>query len=218
MSLSAAVLDALALAGASRDQIIAAVKADIVERDAAEFSRLEAQKEGNRQRQRRKRERDCNAMSRDVTEVTRDARDIPPKVSPKDNTQTSSSPPVDVSEAEASSHQQRAWALPVGVSLQVWTDFKKNRSKKRLPNTDTAWKAFLDDLSRVSVQTGIPPPQLIERCVAKGWGAIYDPRTEHERPNTLGRNQPNDGLSPTTRAALKVFGAPGASGQRSFSQ
>lgn len=217
MSLSAAIIDALITSGATREQLAAAVKADIAEREAAELARLEAQKEGNRDRQRRKRERDSHAMSRDVTEVTRDARDTPPKVSPKDNTQTSSSPPVDASEAKASSHQQRAWALPAGVSLQVWTDLKKNRSKKRLPNTDTAWKAFLDDLSRVSVQTGIPPPELIERCVAKGWGAIYDPRTENERPNTLGRNQ-SDGLSPTTRAALKVFGAPGTGGQRSFSQ
>lgn len=101
----------------------------------------------------------------------------------------------------------RPWALPVGVSLQVWNDFKKNRAKKRLQNTDTAWKAFNDDLVRVSAQTGIPPPKLIEKCTAKGWGAIYDPRTERdERTNPVGRNQSSDGLSSTARAALQVFG------------
>jgi hypothetical protein len=109
----------------------------------------------------------------------------PPEVSPKDINQTPSSPPVDASEAKASSHQPRPWALPAGVSLQVWDDFKKNRAKKRLPNTDTAWKAFLDDLSRVSSHTGIPPPKLIEQCTAKGWGAIYDPRDQrNERADT----------------------------------
>jgi hypothetical protein len=131
----------------------------------------------------------------------------PPSGSPKDINQTPSSPPVDVSEAEASSHQPRPWALPVGVSLQVWTDFLANRKRKRLGTTPTAWKAFNDDLKRISSQTGIPPPKLIEMCTAKGWGAIYDPRTEDERrPNTLGRHQPADGLSNTARAALQVFG------------
>jgi hypothetical protein len=113
-----------------------------------------------------------------------------------------------VSSSEAKASSPRAWALPVGVSLQVWGDFKRNRQRKRLPNTDTAWKAFNDDLTRVSAQTGIPPPKLIEMCTAKGWGGIYDPRGQDDgrRSNTLGRHQSPDGLSPTTRAALDVFG------------
>jgi hypothetical protein len=207
VSLSAAVIDALLLSGATREQIAAAMKADIAERHAIEAARLEAQKEGNRTRQQRKRERD-NAASRDVTEVTRDARDTP-RGSPKENNQTPSLPPAEVSEPDGSSPQPRPWSLPAGVSLQVWTDFKKNRAKKRLPNTDTAWKGFQDDLARVSLQTGIPPPKLIERCTAKGWGAIYDP-TEQDSgrsTNSLGRNQPSgDGLSSTARAAIAVFG------------
>jgi hypothetical protein len=93
-------------------------------------------------------------------------------------------PLAEVSEPNGSSPQPRAWALPVGVSLQVWTDFLTNRKRKRQPNTDTAWKSFNDDLRRVSAQTGIPPPKLIEQCVAKGWGAIYDPRNSRdERPS-----------------------------------
>jgi hypothetical protein len=99
--------------------------------------------------------------------------------SPETETETK----TEVSEPKGSS--PRAWALPVGVSLQVWTDLLANRKRKRLSNTPTAWKAFNDDLARVSNQTGIPPPRLIELCTAKGWGAIYDPRDQrHERPNT----------------------------------
>lgn len=105
----------------------------------------------------------------------------------------------------------RAWALPAGVSLQVWTDFLSNRKRKKLGQTETAWKSFNDDLKRVSALTGIPPPELIRQCTAKGWGGIYDPREEGngqsaQRTNGLGRNQPNDGLSATTRAARDVFG------------
>jgi hypothetical protein len=128
------------------------------------------------ERQARYRER--NKVTRDVT------RDIPPDGSPKENNQTPSLPPAEVSEPNGSSPQPRPWALPLGVSLQVWDDFKRNRQRKRLPNTETAWKAFNDDLKRVSSQTGIPPPKLIEQCTAKGWGAIYDPRDQRsERPD-----------------------------------
>jgi hypothetical protein len=109
------------------------------------------------------------------------------------------------SEAKASS--PRPWCLPTGVSLQVWTDLMTNRKKKRLPNTPTAWAKFQSDLAEMSALTGIPPPKIIEMCTAKGWGAIYDPRNERdERPNTMGRHQPNDGLSSTARAAIAVFG------------
>lgn len=106
--------------------------------------------------------------------------------------------PREVSEAKASS--PRPWALPPGVSPQIWADFLGNRKRKRLGSTPTAWKAFCDDLARVSAQTGIPPPKLIEYAAAKGWGGIYDPNQRdqrHERPD------PN----PTGTALQRVIGA-----------
>jgi hypothetical protein len=135
VSLSAAVLDALIATGATREQLAAVMRADIAEREAEEAAKIEAKREGNRTRQQRKREKERNAVSRVTAVTARDSRDTPPKVSPKENNQTPSSPPVDVSEAEASSHQPRPWALPVGVSLQVWTDFRANRKRKRLGET-----------------------------------------------------------------------------------
>jgi hypothetical protein len=80
------------------------------------------------------------------------------------------------SEAKASS--RRAWVRPDGVSPQVWADLLDNRQRKKLGFSATARKHFQDGLARVSSQTGIPPPQLIEQCAAKGWGAIYDPRDQ----------------------------------------
>jgi hypothetical protein len=204
VSLSSAVLDALIETGATREQLAAVMRADIAEREAEEAAKLEAKRIGNRTRQQRKRERDNNAESR-VTAVTpRDVRDTPPDVSPKDINQTPSSPPVEVSEPSGSSPQPRPWALPVGVNLQVWTDLLTNRKRKRLPNTPTAWKGFLDDLTRVSAQTGIPPPKLIEMCAAKGWGAIYDPTTEDQRHGRATNQQP--GIGRTEQAARAALG------------
>jgi hypothetical protein len=171
MSLSAAVIDALMATGATREQIAAAMKADIAEREArearqvpwerlrqlaferdgekcgwcgcedgpfevdhkiarskggenilenvivscracnrakkdrdeAEWSELHARRVSDRNRKRRQRDRDKSRDKRDIREVSAVTRDTPPKVSPKDINQTPSSPPVDVSEAEASS-------------------------------------------------------------------------------------------------------------------
>jgi hypothetical protein len=164
--------------------------------------------------QRRENERNRKSKSRSVTgsHVTKRDRTgqpvTPPRGSPKERNQTPSLPPALVSEPDGSSPEPRPWALPVGVSLQVWDDFLTNRRRKRLPNTETAWKGFNDDLKRVSAQTGIPPPKLITQCTAKGWGAIYDPKDEPNvrRTDTMGRHQSTDGLSSTARAALSVFG------------
>jgi hypothetical protein len=69
MSLSSAVLNALLDSGCTRDQLAAAMRADIAEREAAEAERLAKKREGNRIRQQRKRDNDRNAESR-VTAVT----------------------------------------------------------------------------------------------------------------------------------------------------
>jgi hypothetical protein len=84
----------------------------------------------------------------------------------------------------------------VGVSLQVWEDFLSNRKRKKLGNTETAWKAFNDDLQRVSIQTGIPPPKLIEHAAAKGWGSINDPRNQR---NERSSNPTGDAVSNVLR-------------------
>jgi hypothetical protein len=149
----------------------------------------------HRERKRQERDRDNDSGEAGNADVTLQE---PPGNAPETETETDSSEPKGSS--------PRAWALPAGVSLQVWTDFLTNRKRKRLPNTPTAWKSFTDDLARVSAQTGIPPPKLIEMCTAKGWGAIYDPREQGNGKRSMERHQPDDGLSATTRAARDVFG------------
>lgn len=143
-----------------------------------------------RQRRHRERKKADNLGASSVGRGADDGQTISPAVSVtslsrhRNAPETESETETEVSEAKASS--PRPWALPGGVSLQVWTDFLSNRKKKRLNNTPTAWKTFQDDLARTSLQTGIPPPKLIELCTAKGWGGIYDPTAKDyhdERPN-----------------------------------
>jgi hypothetical protein len=78
----------------------------------------------------------------------------------------------------------RPWACPVGVEKQIWSDLLANRKRKRQGNTPTAWKRFQDDLARVSLQTGIPPPKLIEHAAAHGWAGIYDPTKDSRNDRT----------------------------------
>lgn len=104
----------------------------------------------------------------------------------------------DIDSSEPKGSSPRPFACPVGVDPQVWKDLLGNRKRKRLGTSETAWRKFQGDLAKVSAQTGIPPPQLIEMCTAKGWGAIYDPRDNRdERPDS----------NPTATALSRVIGA-----------
>lgn len=60
----------------------------------------------------------------------------------------------------------------------TWRDFLKNRKAKRLPNTATAHAKLVADLETWATRTGWPPGEVFAACVAKGWGAIYDPRDD----------------------------------------
>lgn len=108
--------------------------------------------------------------------------------------------------SEPKGSSPRPWACPVGVGNQVWADLLSNRKRKRAGNTHTAWKKFQDDLARVSLQTGIPPPKLIEHAAASGWAGIYDPRdNRHERSDA----NPTATALARVQAAIRGGGAVG---------
>lgn len=87
---------------------------------------------------------------------------------------------------------------------QVWSDFLKNRKTKKLTNTSTAHKRMLDDLAKVSAETGWPPGRVFEVCVAKGWGAIFNPVEKQGNGNGTGfnTNRPEPELNSVAQAAL----------------
>jgi hypothetical protein len=117
---------------------------------------------------------------------------------------------TDTETEESGSKEPSARALwsspPVSVGKQTWADFKQNRKSKRLGFTVSSYRNLESQLSRISAQTGIPPPALLEHAAAQGWGGIYDPN--ERKPRNGQADRPADGLSSTARAAIAVFGPP----------
>jgi len=91
MSLSAAVIDALVAAGATVEQLAAAMKADLAEGEA----RIAARRQKDAERQARSR---SNRKSRHVTVTPRDARDTPNDIysNPENPSEAKASPPPTV--------------------------------------------------------------------------------------------------------------------------
>lgn len=84
---------------------------------------------------------------------------------------------------------------------QVWSDFLANRKRKRLPNTATAHKGFLDDINRIADDEW-PPGRLLKHAAAKGWGGIYDPRSTGT-PNNDNRKSTGGSTRNAAQAALE---------------
>jgi len=64
---------------------------------------------------------------------------------------------------------------PPGVDPAHWRDFRENRRKKKLANTETAYQAQLRDLAKFSDDEW-PPGRVLQHAAERGWGAIFDPR------------------------------------------
>lgn len=96
------------------------------------------------------------------------------------------------SEAKASSPRARVqsdFPKPDWADEGVWADFLKNRKRKRLPNTTSAYKGFLEDIDRIANDEW-PPGRLLGHAAKKGWGGIYEPdEMKH------GNNRNNGGAS-----------------------
>jgi len=164
MSLSPAVLDAMLSAGCTAEQIVATVKAAMIAEAAAEEARKAGKRDGNAERQQRYRDR------RKEGKTTRNKNNALRSVTPPiDNTHTPCVSP------NGETHKPAAFPKPDWADASVWGDFLANRKRKRLPNTATAHKAFLADISK-HADAEWPPGRLLEHATAKGWGAIYDPR------------------------------------------
>lgn len=122
-----------------------------------------------------------------------------------------------VSEAAKATSLRDAFPRPEWADVQVWSDFMKNRKKKRATNTETAYKGFLEDIERLSDDEW-PPPRLLKHAAIKGWAGVYDPREKENGNGHMGRHQSANGISATVSAAIDVFGLPDASDERRVPQ
>jgi hypothetical protein len=68
--------------------------------------------------------------------------------------------------------------VPDGVPVSVWEDFLRNRAKKGLPNTGTAYESVIKKLDALC-DMDWDRARLMTAIVAEGWGGVYDPRGRH---------------------------------------
>lgn len=181
MSLSPAVLDAMLAAGCTAEQIVAVVKADLEAREGqmAEKRRKDAE--------RQRKHRAGDAVSRDVTVTGCDSVTDPLSRPPNEN---NSNPPTHTPGDIYPARKGPDFPMLDCTDPATWADFLKNRKAKRLPNTASAHRKLQADLRDVSIRTGWPPGEVFAACVAKGWGAIYDPRDKTDAKQPTGTRQP----------------------------
>lgn len=115
--------------------------------------------------------------------VTSDACDAAPSLSRPLSPQTPLTPTHTHPDITPRARKGGDFPMLDCTDADTWADFLRNRKAKRLPNTATARRKLESDLAEVSARTGWPPGEVFAACVAKGWGAIYDPReTTNDRP------------------------------------
>jgi len=63
-----------------------------------------------------------------------------------------------------------------------WRDFRANRRRKKLTDTETAYAHLLRLLERFATAEW-PPGRLVEKAAEKGWGTIVDPNEYEDQGN-----------------------------------
>ncbi|KTF68667.1 hypothetical protein ACNFJ7_02125 [Sphingomonas sp. HT-1] len=187
--------------------IAAGTPADLVGEVAMALATAQAQAQAATQptkgalRMRRYRERHeaspsvtCDASD---AQVTHSDADPSPNKSPPDPQKLTPTPHTHEGPAPDAPATARAWACPAGVDPEHWRDFRANRRKKRLTDTDTAYRGQLKLLAQFATAEW-PPGRLVEKAAEKGWGTIVDP-SEYEdqsnghRPANHRRNRDRNG-------------------------
>ena len=89
--------------------------------------------------------------------------------------------PVSPNGDSARAKKANPFPKPEWADAQVWSDFLDNRKAKRLKNTATAYKGFLEDVERHR-NAQWTPAALLEHATRKGWGGIYSPNGRDAKP------------------------------------
>lgn len=208
MSMAQLVRD-MSAAGATPEAIAIAI--DAIE---AMQSQIDAKRAVERDRKRRQRA-NTQDMDGTVPGLSRDmdgtVTDAPPLSRPPNenisNPPTHTPPDIYI--------PREAFPMLDCTDRQTWDDFRRNRKAKRLPCTATAHAKLIADLDKWAIRTGWPPGKVFAACVAKGWGAIYDPtedddgRNQQQRPKANGANHvaPDGRAMGRTEAAARAVAA-----------
>lgn len=166
MTIDAAVLRAMAAAGATVEIIIAAVEADALK----DVERREAKREGNAERQRRFKAKRRGNKGNALPTVTPPIEEIIPPVPSNEETTP-----------------QAAAKRPEGVSEQVFSDFVKLRKAQRAPVTPTA----LAGIASEAEKAGWTLEAAMSEQVSRGWRGFKADWVNAAKPP----GSPNDDLA-----------------------
>jgi hypothetical protein len=99
-----------------------------------------------------------------------------------------------------------AYPMPEGADPQAWADFLANRKRKRLPNTASAHKTLIDDLTRHATPDW-PWSRLISLAAGKGWASVRNPDREDSRDGTQHRPRADTLAGPRRGYAADMLAA-----------
>lgn len=180
-----------------------------VEEIEAISASLEARRAADRERKRAQRERQISSNvtghSEDVPHVSQDRVSLDKESSPRPPKEINPIPCVRVSRARLGYHRlPEGWrpAKPLPEQLQAKVD-------QWPPGTfEDEIAAFKRWAANAENKDGKGRKLDWDKALWNWLGRQHDER--HRRTNSMGRHQPNDGLSSTARAAIAVFGPPGS--------
>ena len=68
--------------------------------------------------------------------------------------------------------------VPPWIDPQLWSDFKKHRTKLKAPMTDRAQELAFQKLENFRSQ-GIDPEEVIKQSIAEGWKGLFEPKNQN---------------------------------------
>lgn len=170
--------------------IAAGTPPELIEEVAMLCARAEIDREAIETRRSKDRDRQ-NARRGHVT--SRDTADVTDEIPSLDKSpQTPKINPTPHVHGEGAPTREAApklWACPEGVDTAHWRDFRRNRRRKNLTDSETAYLGQLRLLERFANEEW-PPGKLVQHSAEKGWGTIVDP-SEYETPRN-GNRPAND--------------------------
>lgn len=174
-------------AGTPIEGIILALEA--VEARENEAAQKRAKAAARKQAQ-RDRERDCHAT---VTGHGADSPDPDPFLDKSPQTPKINPTPHTHGEGAHARTRRAAWGCPEGVDPAHWRDFRANRRRKKLTDTETSYAGQIRLIERFACDEW-PPGRLVQHAAEKGWGTIVDP-SEYETPRN-GQHRNSDAPPP----------------------
>lgn len=76
--------------------------------------------------------------------------------------------------------------VPDGVSVELWDEYLKTRTRLKAPNSEQAITTLTNKLLKLSAQ-GIPPNELIAEANSNGWKSVYPPKKINDYSEPISR-------------------------------